>query len=241
MRVVCASTVLFGLVACGESSAPVSDEAPAAAQAEAPPPPADVDVDLPTLPEGDSLSVDSASSKINFKGAKVTGSHDGGFSVFTGTVVLSDDSVVATQFEIDMASTESDHPKVTKHLLSKDFFHVEKYPKATFVSSKMVAAEEPGAVTHNVQGVLQFHGKTRPLSFPATVTVGEAATTVEATFDINRQNWGVAYPGKPDDLIKDDVQIHLNLRFPSGGEDVGEGSGDNAEAGNEPATEPAKN
>ena len=60
-----------------------------------------------------------------------------------------------------------------------------------------------------------MHGKTRPLAFPATVTVGVSATTVTASFDINRQNWGIAYPGKPDDLIKDDVQIRLNLSFPT--------------------------
>jgi polyisoprenoid-binding protein YceI len=66
-----------------------------------------------------------------------------------------------------------------------------------------------------VTGVLDFHGKRRPLSFPATVAVGETAITVSATFDINRQNWGVAYPGKPDDLIKDDVRIHLDLTFPT--------------------------
>ena len=41
--------------------------------------------------------------------------------------------------------------------------------------------------------------------------MGAAATTVSASFDINRQNWGIAYPGKSDDLIKDDVQIRLNL------------------------------
>ena len=214
------SIVLFGLVACGgEEAATSADEADVpAATNEAPPPPADVDVELPVLPEGAALSVDVDSSKIEFTGAKVTGSHDGGFTGFSGTVIHNDDAVVGAKFVIDVATTTSDNPKLTKHLISKDFFHAEKYPSATFVSSELVPAKESGAVTHNVRGVLDFHGKTRPLSFPATVTVGEAATTVDATFDINRQNWGVAYPGKPDDLIKDDVQIRISLRFPTGAE-----------------------
>ena len=89
------------------------------------------------------------------------------------------------------------------------------------MSSELVAATESGAVTHNVKGVLGLNGKTRPLSFPATILLGEAATTVEASFDINRQNWGVSYPGKPDNLIKDDVQVRLSLRFPTGAADVG--------------------
>lgn len=193
------------------STAPVvNDDAP-------PPPPADVNVPLPTLPEGEVLAVDGKASKILFKGAKITGSHDGGFESFTGSVVLKDDTVVGTSFTIEMDSTTSDHPKLTKHLKSKDFFHVEKYATAQFVSAEVNPAPNPGAVTHKVRGVLDFHGKQRPLSFPASITVGELETTVTASFDINRQNWGVAYPGKPDDLIKDDVQIQLNLTFPSAG------------------------
>ena len=173
---------------------------------------------MPELPEGQSVSVSVDLSKIHFTGSKVTGSHDGGFDRFEGVVVLSDDQVLATKFEIDMASTTADSSKLAKHLMGKDFFKVEKYPKATFVSSEVSAADDPGAVTHTVKGVLDFHGKKRPLSFPATVAVGETAVTVSASFDINRQNWGVAYPGKPDDLINDDVEIRLDLNFPTGQE-----------------------
>ena len=71
-------------------------------------------------------------------------------------------------------------------------------------------------VTHIVSGVLQLHGKRRPVNFPATIEAGAAAVTVSASFDINRQNWGVSYPGKKDDLIKDDVKIKLDLNFPVG-------------------------
>ncbi len=204
------------LLACdsGETeSTQAESTAPVANEAAPPPPPADVNVPLPQLPEGEVLAVTSEASKILFKGAKVTGSHDGGFDAFTGSVILKDDAVVGASFTIDMDSTTSDHPKVTKHLKSKDFFHVEKYAEAKFISATVTPAPNPGAVTHKVDGVLDFHGKQRPLSFPASIIIGESETTVTASFDINRQNWGVAYPGKPDDLIKDDVEIKLNLSF----------------------------
>ena len=229
MKSVVRGLILVGLWSCGDGSAPTAgtDGASAPASNQPPPPPADVDVELPELPEGSVFPVDVASSKIEFTGAKVTGSHDGGFSAFTGSVVLDGDEVLGTKFVIDMTTTSSDNAKLTKHLLSKDFFHAEKYPEATFVSSGLTPTAETGAVTHDVRGVLELHGKSRPLSFPATVIVGAMATTVEASFDINRQNWGVSYPGKPDNLIKDDVQIRLSLRFPTtaGGEaDAGEAS-----------------
>ncbi len=220
MTIFLPAVIGLSLLACdsGETEAPQGEStAPVVNEAAPPPPPADVNVPLPELPAGDALAVKSEASKILFKGAKVTGSHDGGFDAFSGSVILKDDTVVGASFTIDLDSTTTDHPKVTKHLKSKDFFHVEKYAEAKFVSATVTPAENPGAVTHKVEGVLDFHGKRRPLSFPASIIVGEAETTVTASFDINRQNWGVAYPGKPDDLIKDDVEIKLNLSFPAAG------------------------
>jgi hypothetical protein len=35
---------------------------------------------------------------------------------------------------------------------------------------------------------------------------------VDAEFVINRKDFGVVYPGMPDDLIKDDVLLKLQLR-----------------------------
>jgi polyisoprenoid-binding protein YceI len=210
--------IVLAFVACGddvvESATEVSD-GPAVPVAQAPPPPANVNVELPTLPVGDrTIKVSTSLSKIAFTGAKITGSHDGLFKSFDGTVVMTEDQVVATSFTIDMDSVDADHPKLTKHLLGKDFFYAENYPTAIFRSVDVVPAENPGAVTHIVSGVLQLHGKRRPVNFPATIEMGAAAVTVSASFDINRQNWGVSYPGKKDDLIKDDVKIDLDLNFP---------------------------
>ena len=215
------------LCACGGDEGPTAttDDAPSTKDVP-PPPPADVDVAMPELPAGPQRSVDLASSSIHFTGAKVTRSHDGSFGKFDGVVVIDDDTVLGTQFSIDLTSTVADVEKLTKHLLSKDFFHTEKYTKAVFVSTEIIPAAEPGAVTHDVKGVLDLHGRQRPLSFPASVTVGES-TRVSATFDINRQNWGVSYPGSPDNLIKDDVQIRLNLVFPASSVSAGSSEGTN--------------
>ena len=215
--------LMFAIVAVGacgddtvETTAVVAD-GPSVPVTQAPPPPVNVNVDLPTIPDGDmTYKVSTSLSKIAFTGAKLTGSHDGLFSKFDGSVVLTGDKVVATTFTIDMASVDADHPKLTEHLLGKDFFYAENYPTSIFSSVDIAPAENPGAVTHIVSGVLQLHGKRRPVNFPATIEAGAAAVTVSASFDINRQNWGVSYPGKKDDLIKDDVKIKLDLNFPVG-------------------------
>jgi hypothetical protein len=35
---------------------------------------------------------------------------------------------------------------------------------------------------------------------------------VDAEFTVNRKDFGLVYPGKPDDLIRDDVVVKLAVR-----------------------------
>jgi polyisoprenoid-binding protein YceI len=59
---------------------------------------------------------------------------------------------------------------------------------------------------------LQLHGVTKSISFPATIKVGGDAVEVDAEFAINHKDFGIVYPGMPDDLIKDDVLLKLRIR-----------------------------
>ena len=71
----------------------------------------------------------------------------GGFKQFSGTIDLvnnkPEDSKVSV--EIDMNSLFTDTEDLTKHLKTADFFDVEKYPKSSFVSTKIVADTAKGA------------------------------------------------------------------------------------------------
>lgn len=151
-------------------------------------------------------------SRIEFVGAKVTRKHDGSFQTFTGTVSLVDNdptkSSVAT--EIDVASIKADEEKLAGHLKSGDFLDATKYPKATFTSTSIKPGGDKGA-THTVTGNLQLHGVTKSITFPATIKASGDAVDVDAEFAINRKDFGVVYPGMPDDLIKDDVLLKLRI------------------------------
>ena len=155
----------------------------------------------------------NAGSKIDFVGAKVTGKHDGSFQTFTGNVNLVDNnpekSSVST--EIDVGSLKSDQEKLTAHLKTPDLLDVAKYPKATFASTSIKSGGEKGA-SHTVTGNFQLHGVTKSISFPATIKVNGDAVDVDAEFAINRKDFGIVYPGMPDDLIKDDVLLKLHVR-----------------------------
>ena len=199
--------VMFGVfyLACGVAEI---DQKPAAEVAEVV---ADAEPAAKPAGDGTTLSVDLAKSSIGFIGAKISDSHTGEFQSFEGSITVEDGVVVATDFSIDMTSLEADKAKLTKHLLGDDFFDVVQFPTTKF-SGKVVAAANEGG-PQNTTGVLTLHGVEKEISFPVTVSMDGTVVKVNSEFKINRQDFGVSYPGRPDDLIKDDVAIVLDLSF----------------------------
>ncbi|HSH16647.1 MAG TPA: YceI family protein [Verrucomicrobiae bacterium] len=148
-------------------------------------------------------------SRIGFVGSKVTGSHVGGFTNFTGSLLVADGKVVGSpEFKIDMNSTWSDNDRLTGHLKNADFFDVPNHPTTTFT----ITTIEPGATNSTVTGNLDLRGVTKSISFPAAIQVGADAVTVKAEFAINRKDFNILYTGRADDLIRDNVVIQLDLK-----------------------------
>jgi len=166
--------------------------------------------------KGESVPLTPATSKVEFIGSKVSGKHDGGFKEFSGNIDLVNNKPEESQVtvDIDMKSVFSDADGLTKHLQTGDFFEVEKYPKASFVSTKIAADTAKGADNYTVTGDLELRGQKKAITFPAKITVNPSEVAVEAEFSINRKDFGIAYAGKADDLIRDEVVIKLNLKSP---------------------------
>lgn len=156
--------------------------------------------------------ISESDSKISFVGAKVSLKHDGSFPKFQGTVEVPGGNIEngKVELEIDLASVETDTEKLTGHLKSPDFFDVEKFPKSTFKSTSVKAGGADGA-THTLTGNLDLHGVTKSISFPATIKVEGDTLKADAEFVLNRKDFGITYPGMPDDLINDNVAIKLAI------------------------------
>lgn len=163
----------------------------------------------------EALEVDAANSTIGFIGSKVTGKHEGKFEKFTGKITLADGKAEggSMSFEVETASVKTDAEDLDKHLKKDDFFHVEKFPKATFTSTAIKAGGEKGA-THMVTGDLDLRGTKKSITFPVTITVTPDAATGTAEFSINRKDFGIVIEGKKDDLIRDDVLMKITLKAP---------------------------
>jgi polyisoprenoid-binding protein YceI len=161
------------------------------------------------------IKLDKTKSSVGFVGAKVTGDHEGSFKELDGSLTLADDGKPSTlEVTIKVDSMETDAADLTKHLLNPDFFDAPKYPEAKFVSTSITEKAGEGGATHEIEGELTMHGKTKVVTFPAKVEVTAAEAKGTAEFKIDRTLWDITYPGMENDLIKNEVLLKLNLVYP---------------------------
>jgi len=176
----------------------------------------------------ETLAINPENSKVEFVGSKVTGSHNGSFKEFRGTIELAKEGVEKSRvtIDIDTNSIVTDTDGLTTHLKTPDFFDVAKYPKANFTSTKIEkrvlggprdTAEQNkdpnwAGTQFTVTGNLDLHGVKKSISFPATIHVAPDAASVNAEFAINRKDFGINYTGKANDLIRDEVVMKLTVK-----------------------------
>jgi polyisoprenoid-binding protein YceI len=89
------------------------------------------------------LSLNPQNTRITFVGSAGPMSHSGSFTRFEGQMYFPTDDPrdARLTIEIDQASVHTNISLLTRHLKGKDFFDVEKYPKANFMSDRI----EPSA------------------------------------------------------------------------------------------------
>jgi polyisoprenoid-binding protein YceI len=163
----------------------------------------------------ETLALSPERTTIAFVGSKVTGSHDGGFRDFTGSIAFDPSAPERSRIEVTIqtASLFADNDDLTTHLKSAEFFGVEEFPTARFESTEIRAGGE-GNASHTITGRLTLHGQTQTIAFPANVTVASDSVRATSEFSIDRTQFGMVYPGRADDLIRDRVVIKLDLTAP---------------------------
>lgn len=63
----------------------------------------------------------------------------------------------------------------------------------------------------SLSGKLNLHGVDKTIIFPAMIAMEDSTVLLDAEFSINRKDFGIDYPGKADDLIRDGVVIKLAM------------------------------
>ncbi len=191
--------------------------------------------------KSESWAVDVAASKIVWVGTKVTGYHSGPLAIKSGELLVQNESIVGGKFVIDLSSIrvtgpngsdEASNIKLTAHLKSADFFDAANYPDATFEITSVepfAGAAEPTVSqddnkleaiseykvpnpTHTISGNLTIKNVTKNIQFPAKITLSDNSVDAIAKFNIDRLQWNITYPGKPNDLIRNEIHLGIALK-----------------------------
>jgi polyisoprenoid-binding protein YceI len=130
--------------------------------------------------------------------------------------------------DIDPASVNTGNEKRDGHLKSPDFFDVAKYPKLTFVSTKVKAA---GKDKYKVTGDLTIHGVTKPITLDVEYLgtqkdpMGTTRAGFTASGKLNRQTYGLTFNKMVEkvSMVGDDVSLSIDLeatKDEAGGKDA---------------------
>jgi len=175
-------------------------------------------VDETGIEQGDQiLTVDAASSKLEWVAGKITGDrHNGELAIKEGVVNLKDGQIVSGVFTLDMTSInvldiedEEYKTKFLGHMASDDFFSTEAHPTAILSITKVE--------NNNITANLTIKGIAKSITFPYTSSIADEKLTAEGSFTIDRTEWEIKYgSGKffdnlGDKLIKDEIEIKVSI------------------------------
>jgi polyisoprenoid-binding protein YceI len=159
-----------------------------------------------------------ATSKVIWKGYKVTGAHEGTISLKSGLLNFNNDKLVGGEFVMNMQTIEVTDltgeykGKLEGHLKSDDFFSVEKHSTATLVITKVDAN---GKNAYKVTGDLTIKGIKKAITFDLSVYGNKA----NATLKIDRTKYDVKYGSTSffdnlkDKAIYDEFDLVADLEF----------------------------
>jgi polyisoprenoid-binding protein YceI len=161
----------------------------------------------PLLAADQKIVLSEANTTIKFVGSKAEGKHDGGFKKLKGQATVSGTDVTKLQIAVDIDTTSlwADDPKLTGHLKSPDFFDVKRNPTSRFISTKIARGDDGN---YNVTGDLTLNGRKKSITFPAKITLANDRFTLDASFKINRHDFGISYgKGKIHDAVTISVVV----------------------------------
>ena len=166
--------------------------------------------------ENKKFKVVASLSNIDWKGRKITGTHNGTIAVKTGELILDQGKLTAGKFVIDTTTIKVlditdpvTNAQFAGHLASSDFFASAEYPEAIF--------EITAVKNSRIEGTLIIRGIKRSIGFDAEIYVaGDTLTAMgkmiidRTQFDMNFRS-GNFFKDLGDTLIYNDFELNIYI------------------------------
>ena len=168
--------------------------------------------------------IDTFASVIEWEGAEglaaINTTHNGTMALYNGELQVKDNELIGGKFNInlpslkvlDIPAEKAGNAKLKRHLLSDDFFDVEKFKDAGF---EITSINKSGNDSMKISGNLTLKGVSKNIDIMAKVTVSENEIQAETKqFYFNRKDWGMSYGTEKslgDEMIRPEVGIKIKL------------------------------
>lgn len=152
-------------------------------------------------------TLDQSSSAIGLRSKSMWGLAPvkGVFREFSGEGSVSPDGAVKGTITVAAASVDTKNSKRDEHLRSDDFFDVGNTPDIAFTVEGITPSD--GGVT--VGGTLTVRGRTKPLSFPARVSVPrDGEVSFDADVHVDRSDFGLTWNQMGMASMRNTITIH---------------------------------
>lgn len=128
---------------------------------------------------------------INWGGKAAAGSYapEGTLAIKKSLATIKDSTITFLEVTIDMTTLSQDNERLTKHLRDKDFFHVKRYPEATFKLTKEFILDTDTVL----QGTMTIKNKSQEEKIPTTATLSNGTLTITINHTMNRLDYGITY------------------------------------------------
>jgi polyisoprenoid-binding protein YceI len=127
--------------------------------------------------------------KVAFSSTDVSGI----FKELSGTINFDPASLGSAKLDlkIKVESISTGNGMMNGHAKAEEWFHSEKYPSISFVSTKIIKTESGYEAT----GKLEIKGVKKDVTIPFTFVKKGAKGTFVAKFSVNRSDFGVGKKG----------------------------------------------
>ncbi|UYQ91058.1 YceI family protein [Chitinophaga horti] len=168
------------------------------------------------------------SSRIEWTGFEDDIAHKGFFDLKDGKIRIEDGRVTGGTFNIDIASmasvdaaSEEMRRMMLDKLLGPDFFNIALHPSAKFeilevtpyAGNKFVGVDGANALVH---GELTMMGNSMVISFPAKIELNDRRILVDASFTLDRTDWGMNSATNPGDELYVEKAVDIRVKINAG-------------------------
>jgi polyisoprenoid-binding protein YceI len=155
--------------------------------------------------------VNNALSKISWTGYGEIGSYSltGSLKLKKGNLDYDGKNISKGLFVFDMNSIAHEESNLVEHLKNEDFFHVSKYPTATFQLKEI----KDGMAS----GFLTIKKTKKEISFPVKITTKENQVIVSGKLSVDRTQFKINYNSSSffknlgDNAIKNTFDLSFDL------------------------------